>query len=140
MSSTKRSGKNTTFTFQNQVIGQIVDIIGPNQTKTQIDCTTLDSPGSYREFIGGLRDGGQLDLTLILNPSSSTDNLLRSNFELNSDEAKVCSINLAGSGTTLNFSGSVFAMSHAIPLDDYISMDCTIRVSSPIIVSGSAWS
>lgn len=137
--STKRSGKSTTLTFDSVNIGQITDISGPSLSKNFIDATSFDSAGSYREFIGGLRDPGEVSLTVILNPSSSTDNKLRSNFDLDTDENKVVSIDLAGSGTSLDFSGSISALGHTIPLDDLITQEVTIRVSGPVTVNGSAW-
>ena len=137
---TRRTGKGSTLTLDGVQLGQITDLSGPSITKEQIEVTNFASPGSYREFIGGLRDAGQMDITLQMNPSSSTDNKIRSNFDLDTDETKAISINLAGSGTTLNFSGSVFAMNHSIPLNDVISMDCTLRISGPVTVSGAAWS
>jgi len=48
-------------------IGDINSIGGPSSSRETIDVTTLGSTGGYREFIGSLRDGGDLSLSMNLN-------------------------------------------------------------------------
>ena len=45
-------------------IGEINDISGPNMSRNTIDTTALDTEGGYRTFIGGFRDGGELQLEM----------------------------------------------------------------------------
>jgi predicted secreted protein len=138
--STKKTGKNTTLTFGGTLIGNIKDISGPSMQKDFIDVTDMSSPGNYREFIGGLRDPGEIQFTIHMSPSSSADLALRNNFDSDDDDIVATSINLAGTGTTLSFSSSVAGLGHNIPLEEAISMDVTLRVSGPVTVSGSLWS
>lgn len=138
MANTKRTGKSTTFTLGGTSIGNIKEISGPSMTRDQIDVTDFSSPGGYREYIPALRDAGEVTMTITYNPSSSADLALRSNFE--SDNVVACQINLAGSNTYLNFSGSVSSMGLTIPLDDVITQEIGVRVSGQVTVSGSTWS
>ena len=45
-------------------IAEINSISGPNMSRDTIDVTSLDSTGGYREFIGGFRDGGTVQLAM----------------------------------------------------------------------------
>lgn len=133
--STAYTAKNSSLTFDGVDIGQIQTIGGPNETKTEIDITNFDSPGNYREYIGGLRDSGELTMTLVLNPSSSTDIKLRDNFALDSGETKVCTLTLGDSGKQLDFSGSIFGLSQNMDLDSAMTQDVTVRISGPVYLS-----
>jgi len=52
-------------------IAEVLDIDGPNQTRDSIEVTSHDS-GGWREFIGGLRDGGEVSFSVNLIPGEST--------------------------------------------------------------------
>ena len=44
-------------------IGELKDISGPDEASDQLDATSLDS--TSKEFIGGLRDGGEVKCAVI---------------------------------------------------------------------------
>jgi len=43
-------------------IGEITDIGGPSLSADAIETTHLQSPDDYREFVGGLKDGGEVNI------------------------------------------------------------------------------
>lgn len=53
-------------------IANVVSIDGPELTLETIDVTTHDSPSGFREFIGGLKDGGEVGLELAFDPANAT--------------------------------------------------------------------
>jgi predicted secreted protein len=46
-------------------IAEIVSAAGPSISAEEIDVTTLDSTGGFKESISGLKDGGTLELELL---------------------------------------------------------------------------
>lgn len=62
-------------------IAQIADITGPGLSLDTIDVTTHDSPGAWREFIGGLKDGGEVSFDLVYDPDSATHDALKDDLD-----------------------------------------------------------
>ena len=56
----------TTLSKGEQAIGGLTSIGGIEITADEIDVTTLDSDGGYKEFIGGFKDAGKLLLKVSL--------------------------------------------------------------------------
>ncbi|KKL57641.1 hypothetical protein LCGC14_2233420, partial [marine sediment metagenome] len=60
-------------------IAEINSITGPGMTRDTIDVTSLDSTGGYREFKGGFRDGGTVQLAM--NFIRASIDLMKADFE-----------------------------------------------------------
>lgn len=60
-------GLGTTFSYlvatTPTLIGEAVSITPPNPTRETVDVTHLASPNGTREFLGTLRDGGEVEVT-----------------------------------------------------------------------------
>ena len=129
MSSNAFSGVGTSFKRNSVAVAEVNSITGPNKSRGTIDVTSLDSTGGYREFIGGFRDGGSI--TLSMNFTMATYNDFNEDFE--SATLQTYSIVLPDTGaTTFSFSGLVTELGMAIPLDDKVTSDVTIKVSGVI--------
>lgn len=120
--------KNPT-TNQWEAISNINSISGPGASRETVDVTTLDSTGGYREFIGSLRDAG--DMTLSMNFKRDTYLLMKEDFE--SDEIRDYRIILP-EGTMFTFKGLVTEIPVEIPLDDKVTADVTIKISGKVEV------
>src|SRR5512139_540953 len=68
-------------------IAEVLDIDGPNQTREQIEVTSHSSAG-WREYIAGLKDGGEISFPINHVPTDATQQDLYA---------------LLASGTTNNF-------------------------------------
>ena len=113
-------------------MAEINSITGPNKTRDTIDVTDLDSTGGYREFIGSFRDGGEV--TLSMNFTLDTYDDINADFE--SDTLRTYQIVLPDTGnTTFEFEGLVSSLGLAIPMDDKITADVTIKVSGQITLT-----
>lgn len=113
-------------------VAEINSITGPGKTRETIDVTDLDSTGGYREFIGAFRDGGEV--TLSMNFTLDTYDDLNVDFE--SDSLRTYQIVLPDSGnTTFEFEGLVTSLGLAIPMDDKITSDVTLKVSGQITLT-----
>lgn len=58
------SGMGTGLTRNGVEIAEVYDIGGPEFMSEQIEVTHLKSPNWWREFIGGLKDGGELTFSI----------------------------------------------------------------------------
>lgn len=61
--SNAKSGFGTTIVFGATTVTEVTVIGGLNQTRTMIDVTNQDSANACREFIGGLINGGEMNVT-----------------------------------------------------------------------------
>ena len=119
-------------------IAEINSITGPGKTRDTIDVTSLDSTGGYREFIGGFRDGGTV--TLPMNFTRDTYDLMNTDFE--SDDLQNYEIFLPDDElTSFEFEALVTELGLAIPADDKVTADVTLKISGQVTInsgSGSA--
>jgi len=130
MASGAISGVGTVFKRNAVALAEVNSISGPNRTRDTIDVTTLDSTGGYREFIGGFRDGGEV--VLDMNYTRAGFDALNTDFE-NNTTAQTYVIVMSDTGATeFSFSGWVTALGKSIPLDDKVTMSCTIKIDGQI--------
>jgi len=117
-----------------ETIGSITKIGGPDKKRETQDTTALDTVGGYRTFIGGLRDGGSIKLSMIF--TRDTYELMNRDFE--SDVTKDYMITLPDEDrTTFEFSGLVTELPLSVD-EKIITADCSIKISGVVsIESGS---
>lgn len=68
------SGMGTGLKRNGTEIAEVYDISGPEFSAETIDVTHLKSPGFWREFIGSLKDAGELTFSVNLILSNPTHN------------------------------------------------------------------
>lgn len=109
-------------------IAEVASISGPALAQETIDVTSHDSTDGWREFIGGLLDGGEVSFDVHLIPTNAThDNLwtdlsnrtLR-NFQLVFPD---------GGATTWAFSALVTGFSTNEPIDSQLSASVSLKIS-----------
>ena len=116
-------------------ISEIKNINGPGMSKATIDVTSLSSTGGYREFIGGFKDGGSISMTMLFR--RDTYEIMKADFE-DSDLQNYEIILPDTEETTIEFEGLVTELGLAIPTDDAITSDVSIKISGePVMNSGS---
>lgn len=130
MSTNAITGKGTIFSRWNGAawvpLADIRNLGGPTSNRETVDVTTLDSSGSYREFIGSLRDAG--DVSMTMNFTAASYALMKQDFE--SDTRQKYQIVLPDTAsTTLEFFGLVTDLPLDIPVDDAVTCDITIKIS-----------
>lgn len=121
----------TSVTAANK-IAEVNSITGPNCSRTQIDVTSLDSTGGYREFIGGFRDGGEV--TLNMNFTPETYGLMQNDFEDDANQDYIIELGNAEQ-TQLSFSAFVQSLGFSIPTDDKITADVTLKLSGVVTIT-----
>ena len=126
----KRGDGTSSETFS--AIAEINSINGPNKTRSTIDVTSLDSTGGYREFIAGFRDGGSVSLSM----NFTRDGYVDMNTDFESDDTVNYQIVMPDTGnTTFDFTALVTDLGMAIPMDDKVTADVSLKVSGQITMS-----
>lgn len=109
-------------------LAEVVAIGGPDMNRNTIDVTNLDSVGGYKEFIAGFRDAGEVTL----NMNWTRDGYVAILDDFDSDDLRNYQIVFPDeSATEFSFSALVTRLSTAIPADDKVSMDVTLKISGP---------
>jgi predicted secreted protein len=70
-----RRGNGATPTETFTTIANVTNIGGPARSRETIDVTTHGSPDAWMEFIGGLKNGGEVSLDINYDPAEATHDL-----------------------------------------------------------------
>lgn len=118
-------------------VGYITNISGPGMSRDAVDVTNSNSPNGYREFIGGLRDGGELSFDIVFVPNSAGITALLAEYDR--DQASNCKITLPGATAyAWTFDGICTGFEPAAPMDDKMTASVTFKVSGkPALAAGS---
>lgn len=116
-------------------IAEINSITGPGMSRDTIDVTSLDSVGGYREFIAGFRDGGTV--ALAMNFTRAGYDQMKADFE--SDDLVSYEVVLPDDdNTTIEFTALVTELGLAVPTDDKVTSDVTIKISGQVTVNSGS--
>lgn len=112
----------------------IKSISGPSITRDTHDTTVMTSPGGWREFIGGLKDGGEVSFTANWLPRDTTQTDLQDEFDKDSCESRsnwriVVPACPGEPEVYLEFAGVLTGQNIEIPMDDLMGFEGTIKVS-----------
>ena len=108
-------------------IGEVIGISGlGGGSSTEIDVTDLSSTG--KEFILGLKDEGEISVTLNLDTGDTQQTGLRT--DRDSSVLRNFELDLTDSGpTTISFSAYVKTFNIGLAVDDKISLEVALRIS-----------
>lgn len=117
-------------------IANVTSISGPSISRETYDVTAHDSTGGYREFIGGLREGGEVSFDLNFDPEAPTHQTLIG--YLGDAVARDYQVTLPNDAATFDFSGFLTGWDVSLPIDDKITAAVTFKVTSkPTLTVGS---
>ena len=108
-------------------VAAIGDINGPGVTQEAIDVTTHQS--TWREYIAGLPDGGEVSFQIKYDPADASHALLRG---AASDSAKHQFKVAFQSGNTATFDGIVTSFAITAPVDEALVADMTVKITGPV--------
>lgn len=111
-------------------IANVSDVSGPSRSREAIEVTAHDSPDQYREFVKGLKDGGEVEITLNYDPGAATHAALDADFEEDDlrDYQVVILPGTAGE-YTWEFSGLITDLGDEFPHDDKMERTATFKIS-----------
>lgn len=115
----------TTF----ETIASVTNISGPGRKRETIDVTAHDSPSQWMEFIGGLKDGGEVSLDINYDPSEATHDLDDDFDDTAARNYKVVILPGTDDEYTWSIKGVMTELSDEFPYDDKIARTMTIKVT-----------
>ena len=107
-----------------EVIASLTSISGPGIKRETIDVTAHDSPNGWMEFLGGLKDGGEVSFDMNRRPS--VHDVLVADFE--DDEPRSYRVEWR-SGAAWTFDGILTSYEPDSPYDDKLSCAATLKVT-----------
>lgn len=127
-----------------EAIGKVTEIGDISASRDTQDITAYDSASGYREYDVGLKDGGEVSISVRYRPNGDIEGTqhaeLRAAFE--SGELQkfrfVFPIVLTepeGENPTAEFDAYVTSFSMPIPLEEHISQSFTVKITGPITFS-----
>ena len=123
---TFKRGDGVTPTEAFTAIAQVTNITPPGISRETLDMTAHDSPDDYMEFIGGLKDGGEVSIDLNYDPS--LHDVLIADFD--DDEPRSYQIVFPDAdATTWQFKAVMTGFEPDAPYDDKLSASATFKVS-----------
>lgn len=136
MSATRAQG--TTLKFkpaagEELTVGKLTSVGEIAPEAEEVDVTTLDSTGGYREYIQGFRDSGEVEISGFHDAGDVGQKAMRTAFA--SGEAGSFEVAFPD-GSAVSFNG--FVKSHTIgsaEVDGAIGFGAVIRISGPVTVS-----
>ena len=115
-------------------IAKIVSIGGPEETKDELDDTTLDSTGGYKEFLSGLKDPGNLVLALNYNPAGTGQTALETDYA--ADTKNNYRLTWPDSPPKIvTVLAEVFSFSRNTEAASLVTADVTLRISGAPVFS-----
>lgn len=118
----------TLFKQGTNTIAAIKNITGPGLSVDTIDTTHLTSTGNWRTFLSGPKDGGEVGLDLVWDPTDTSHEILED--VLIGGTATAFSIVWSDSGsTTWQFNALVTGLDPAAPFGDYLAQAATLKVT-----------
>jgi predicted secreted protein len=119
-------------TAATNAIGGLTDVSLPGIDVSMIDLTTHDSSGGFREFTGGLKDAGSVDLTGKYDYSNTGQAYLRNN-----PGVSAAFVVTFSDGTKASFTAIVGGFQVTNPLDDATEFSCSSKITGAITWAAS---
>lgn len=122
--------RDTTGSGSFAAIANVSDISGPDRSREAIEVTAHDSPDKYREFIKGLKDGGEVSITINYDPTDTSHQALDADFE-EDDLRDYQVVILPGTVDewTWQISALITSLGDAYPIDDKMEREATFKIS-----------
>lgn len=131
MSSAAEAAFGAIFTWNSVDIAELTSIAGPSESMSPIDVTSHDSTDAFREFVAGIKDGGEISIEGNFIKGDTTGQVaMHTDFQGGTERAWI--VKLPGwSGGTPQISGNglVTAFNISYPYEDKISFAATIKVN-----------
>lgn len=107
-------------------VGDVFSITPPNLTREVVDVTHMASTERWREFIGGLKDAGEMTAEINMDPSDAASDAFLS--DLNTDTAGYYKLTWFDADEW-GFAAFVTGIAPENPLDDKVTVEVTFRLT-----------
>jgi len=118
-------------------IAELTGITGPSISAATVDVTSHDSPDTYREFIQGIREAGEVTLEGNFIPGNAGQVALLADLNDGSVDEYVITFP-SGMATTWTFDAIVTAFATSAPFDEKASFTATMKLTGKPALSVTA--
>jgi len=131
------AGKGTVLEWNAQPVVELTNIGGPTETMDPIDITSHDSDDAYREFVAGLRNGGDISFEGNFIKGDATGQIaMHTDFQAGTKRAWIIKHPGWAAGVPqVSGNGYVTAFSMAYPYEDKISVSGTIKITGKPVLA-----
>lgn len=113
-------------------VGKVKVIGGPSVKKEQIEQTSLDSVGGFKEYLSGLKDPGQLTFTLNMDPANSQHTAIRADAQLSSALSQRNWRIVWPNSEQADFVGEVLEYTRTTNPNEILPVDITVQISGVV--------
>jgi predicted secreted protein len=124
-----KRGNGATPTEAFTTIANVTNISGPERTRDTIEVTSHDSPGQWKEFLGGLKDGGELSLDINYDPAETTHDLDDDFDDVDPRNYKIVILPGTDDEHTWSIKGILTKLGDEFPSDDKMARSLTVKVT-----------
>jgi len=132
-----KRGDGATPTEVFTTIANVTSISGPERSRETIDVTAHDSPDGWMEFIGGLKNGGEIQLEVNYDPAEDSHDL---DDDFNDSQPRNYQLVILPGDPdehTWSLPGILTNLSDEFPYDDKMSRKVTVKVSGKPTLSAT---
>ncbi len=115
-------------------VAELQTISGPSMSADAIDATSHDSPNEFREFIAGVKDGGEISIEGNLVASDANGQVVLEGDVADGGNA-LYHIILPSAEAEWLFNGYATAWNNTAPFDDKLGFSATIKVTGKPVLS-----
>jgi predicted secreted protein len=112
-----------------ETVANVTNVGGPARTRETIDVTAHDSPDQWMEFIGGLKDGGEISLDINYDPAELTHDLDDDFDDASARNYQIVILPDTEDEYTWTISGVMTGLEDEFPYDDKMARTMTIKVT-----------
>ena len=129
------AGYGTSLTRDGHPIAELTKLSGPKKSADTIDVTNFGSPDSYREFIRGFKDGGEVGIEGNFIPGDIDG---QAGLDTDYEDGTVQNFVMTFvNGTTWTFSAVVKDLGTDTPFDGKVGFSATLKVSGKPVLGVS---
>lgn len=122
----------TQYKIGGTAVAEVTSISGPGLSADVIDMTSHDSTTGYREFVQGLKDGGEVSFDIIYVPAGVTHKNASGGLLWYYEQGGTAQHSIVfpdSATTTWTFDAFVTNFEVGAPIDDKLSASVTIKVT-----------
>ncbi len=112
-----------------ETIANVTNISGPQRSRETIDVTAHDSPEGWMEFIGGLKDGGEVSLDINYDPGETTHDLDDDFDDATPRNYQIVILPDTDDEHTWTLTAVMTGLEDEFPYDDKMGRSMTLKVS-----------
>ena len=121
----------TTITFDAKEIGSLTSIGEITPDSEELDATTLDSQGGYREFLQGFKDSGEVALSGYYDKTDLGQQALITGYGTGGAKAVAITFPNSAGGATFQAYVKSFTLG-AADVDGIVGFGATLRISGAV--------